>query len=65
VGTGPANGGTGFGTYLGQFFTDVRAAATLSNPYGLHNKEWGGHVYICTSPRQPWAQIWLQLRHYD
>jgi hypothetical protein len=58
---------TGFGAYLylRQFFTSVRVAATLSNPYGLHNQEWGGHVYICTGPRQPWAQIWPQLRHYD
>jgi hypothetical protein len=50
--------------YLMQFFTSVRVAATLSNPDGLHNQEWGGHVYICTGPRQPWAQIWPQLRHY-
>jgi hypothetical protein len=40
-------------------------AATLSNPYGLHNKEWGGHVYICADPLQPWAQTWPLLRHYD
>jgi hypothetical protein len=65
VAPGPANGGTGYGYYLLQFFTGVRVAATLSNPYGLHNKDWGGHVYICTGPRQPWAQIWPQLRHYD
>ena len=50
--------------YLRQFFTPVRVAATLSNPYGIHNQEWGGHVYICTGLRQPWAQIWPQLRHY-
>ena len=57
---------TGLGAYLylTQFFTSVRVAATLSNPYGLHNQEWGGHVYICTGPHQPWAQIWPQLRHY-
>jgi Dolichyl-phosphate-mannose-protein mannosyltransferase len=56
---------TGYGAYLGQFFTHVRVAATLSNPYGLHNQEWGGHVYICTGPRQPWGQIWPQLREYS
>jgi hypothetical protein len=39
-------------------------AATLSNPYGLRNQEWDGHVYICTDPLQPWSQIWPQLRHY-
>jgi Dolichyl-phosphate-mannose-protein mannosyltransferase len=65
VAPGPAGDGTGYGAYLGQFFTRVRVAATLSNPYGLHNQEWGGHVYICTGPRQPWAQIWPQLREYS
>ncbi len=56
---------TGYAAYLGQFFTSVRVAATVSNPYGLHNQEWDGHVYICTGLRQPWTQIWPQLRHYD
>jgi hypothetical protein len=64
VAPGPANG-TGYGATLGQFFTSVKAAATLSNPYGLHNSQWDAHVYICTGPRQPWVQIWSQLRHYD
>ena len=49
---GPKDGG-GDAAYLGQFFTSVRAVATLSNPYGLHNQEWGGHVYLCTGPRHP------------
>jgi hypothetical protein len=42
----------------------VHEVATLSNPYGVHNIESGGHVYICTGPRQPWPQLWPQLRHY-
>jgi hypothetical protein len=50
VAPGPAGGGTGYGAYLGQFFTNVRVAATLSNPYGLHNQQWGGHVYIAPAP---------------
>ena len=61
---GPADGG-GDAAYLGQFFTSVRAVATLSNPYGLHNQEWHGHVYLCTGPRRPWGQIWPQLRQYS
>ena len=65
VANGPAGGGTGYGAYLGQFFSHVRVAATLSNPYGIHNQQWGGHVYICTGPRQPWGQIWPQLRQYS
>jgi hypothetical protein len=51
--------------YLRRFFTSVRAVATLSNPYGVHNIEWHGEVYLCTGPRQPWGQMWPRLRHYD
>ena len=61
---GPRDGG-GDAAYLGQFFASVRAVATLSNPYGLHNQEWGGHVYLCTGPRHPWGQMWPQLRQYS
>jgi hypothetical protein len=61
---GPADGG-GDAAYLGQFFTSVRAVATLSNPYGLHNQEWHGHVYLCTGPRHRWGQMWPQLRQYS
>jgi hypothetical protein len=60
---GPIDG-TGDGAYLRQFFTSVRAVATLSNPYRIHNQEWGGHVYLCTGPRHPWAQTWPRLRNY-
>ncbi len=51
--------------YLRQFFGSVGVAATLSNPYGIHNQEWGGHVYVCTEPREPWGHMWPKLRHYD
>lgn len=56
---------TGYATYLRQFFASVRVVATLTNPYRIHNQEWDGHVYVCTGPRRPWAQLWPQLRHYD
>jgi 4-amino-4-deoxy-L-arabinose transferase-like glycosyltransferase len=61
---GPMDGG-GDAAYLSKFFTSVRAVATLSNPYGLHNQEWHGHVYLCTGPRRPWGQMWPQLRQYS
>ncbi len=60
---GPISG-TGYNAYLHQFFTSVQTVATLSNPYGIRNQEWHGHVYLCTGPRRPWAQLWPQLRHY-
>jgi 4-amino-4-deoxy-L-arabinose transferase-like glycosyltransferase len=56
---------TGYAGYLRQYFGRVRVAATLANPEGIRNQEWGGHVYVCTDPRAPWAQIWPRLRHYD
>lgn len=54
----------GYTAHLRQYFRHVRVAATLSNPQGVHNIEWGGHVYICTGPRHPWATMWPELRLY-
>jgi hypothetical protein len=56
---------TGYGGYLRQFFRHVTSKATLSNPYHVHNQEWGGHVYLCTDPIRPWGRTWSELRHYD
>jgi 4-amino-4-deoxy-L-arabinose transferase-like glycosyltransferase len=56
---------TGYGSYLGQFFGHVHVVATLSNQAGLHNQEWGGHIYVCTGLRRPWGNMWPELRHYD
>jgi hypothetical protein len=63
VANGPAGGGTG--TAMAEFFTSVETVATLSNPAGIHNQEWGGHIHLCTGgPTMPWAQLWPLLRHY-
>jgi 4-amino-4-deoxy-L-arabinose transferase-like glycosyltransferase len=62
---GPVDDDGGGPAYLRQFFTSVRAVAMLSNPYGIHNQEFGGHVYLCTGPRRPWGQMWPQLRSYS
>jgi hypothetical protein len=56
---------TGYGSYLSQFFAHVRLVATLSNDAGIHNQEWGGHIYICSGPRHRWTAMWPRLRHYD
>ena len=61
---GPVDGG-GDAAYLRQFFTSVRAVATLSNPNRIHNQEFDGHVYLCTGPRHPWGQMWPSLRSYS
>lgn len=54
-----------YAAYLRRYFTQVRAAATLTNPYGVRNIESGGHVYVCTGLSEPWGRLWPQLRHYD
>jgi 4-amino-4-deoxy-L-arabinose transferase-like glycosyltransferase len=54
-----------YAAYLGKYFGQVRVAATLTNPYGIHNIESGGHVYVCTGLYQPWGRLWPQLRQYD
>jgi hypothetical protein len=46
---GPVHG-AGDAAYLRQLVISVRTVATLSNPYGIHNQEFGGHVYLCTGP---------------
>ncbi|GGU51545.1 hypothetical protein [Streptomyces violascens] len=53
-----------YAAHLQRYFQHVRVAATLSNPYGVHNVESGGHVYICTGPRRPWGDMWPELRNY-
>jgi len=60
---GPVNG-TGYDERLRKLFTGVREAAVLTNPYGLVNQEWQGHVYVCTGPRRPWGEMWRELRFY-
>jgi hypothetical protein len=55
----------GYGAYLARHFGRVRQLATLTNAHGVHNQEWGGHVYVCTEPRRPWAELWPELRDYD
>jgi 4-amino-4-deoxy-L-arabinose transferase-like glycosyltransferase len=55
----------GYFADFSKYFTSVKSMATLGNPDGLHNQEWDGHVYLCTGLRQPWSQIWQQIRHYS
>jgi hypothetical protein len=56
---------TGYASRLRRYFVDVRPVATLRNDPGIHNQEWGGHVFVCTGPRRPWVDLWTQLRHDD
>jgi 4-amino-4-deoxy-L-arabinose transferase-like glycosyltransferase len=64
VAPGPDAAGD-YAAYLRGFFGQVREAATLTNPHGIENIESGGHVYVCTAPREPWGRMWPRLRHYE
>jgi 4-amino-4-deoxy-L-arabinose transferase-like glycosyltransferase len=60
-----APGGDDLTAELNKRFASVRTAATITNPVGIHNIEWGGHIYLCTGPHEQWGRLWPQLRHYD
>lgn len=57
-------GGKGYAADLRKQFGSVREVGRLSNPYDIHNKEYGGHIYVCTDPRKPWGELWKSLLHY-
>jgi len=63
VAVAPGNA-PGYYAFLSRFFTSVRPVATLSNPDGIHNEEYGGHIYVCTGLKSTWGQLWPQMRHY-
>jgi 4-amino-4-deoxy-L-arabinose transferase-like glycosyltransferase len=50
---------------LADWFASCRQAATLHTPYGLDNQENRAPISICTHPRQPWGQLWPEMRHDD
>ena len=56
---------TDYGGYLRQYFRSVRVVATITNSAGLHNQEWGGHLYVCTKPKESFGALWPKLRHYS
>ena len=64
VSPGPDAAGD-FAADLREHFAEVRRVGTLTNPYGVRNIEWGGALYLCTGPREPWARMWPQLRHVE
>lgn len=54
---------TDYAALLERYCTHVRIAARFTNPEGIYNQEWGGHVYICTGLKRPWGKSWSSLRH--
>lgn len=58
-------GYTQLAAMLRRDFTHVQTIATIGNPAHVTNQEQGAHIYLCTGPVQPWAQLWPSLRHYN
>ncbi len=56
---------TGYADQLRRYFRDVRVVVTIRNRAGIHNQEWGGHVYVCTGLKRRWGRTWPSLRHDD
>jgi hypothetical protein len=43
-------------------FQDVRRVARIDDGVDLDNQEQGNPVWLCTGPRQPWQQMWNELK---
>lgn len=52
------------GDRLTRHFTGCREVDRLATPAGVDNEEQGALLSLCERPRQPWSQLWPQLRRY-
>lgn len=50
------------GSELRRWFGEVRAEAAIDNGIGVDNDEQGVTVWLCSSPRRPWAELWPEMR---
>jgi len=51
---------------LAELFEDCSLATTVVNRDGVDNEESRDHrdIHVCRKPRQPWNELWLQMRHF-
>ncbi len=49
-----------------QFFTRCELAGQVTNRYQVENEETRDHpnIFLCRGPRQPWPELWPQLRRF-
>jgi len=49
-----------------RLFESCHHVGRVSNPYGIQNEEARDHpdIFLCGSPRQPWPDIWRELRRF-
>lgn len=48
---------------MDQHFTSCEPAGELANGVEVENEEEGVAILVCEGPREPWSQLWPQLRH--
>jgi hypothetical protein len=53
--------------YADQLFKSCTRSGTVSNQYRVINEESLHHtgLYICTSPRKPWSEMWLHMQWFQ
>jgi 4-amino-4-deoxy-L-arabinose transferase-like glycosyltransferase len=49
--------------YLERYWASVTAAGRIDNGHRVENEEQGLTVWVCRAQRQPWRDIWPDLRH--
>lgn len=49
------------------FFASCRSAGKVKNSYGVPNEESTQHtgLYVCRQPRQPWAEMWVEMLEFQ
>lgn len=54
-------------SYANRFFKQCTFAGQVTNRYGVENEESTHHtgLYVCRQPRQPWAELWPQMRWFQ
>lgn len=55
------------GGYARNFFQSCQFSGTVKNSYNVKNEETTRHtgIYVCREPRQPWSEMWQEMRWYQ
>jgi hypothetical protein len=57
--------GYGSPTDVAAWFTGCVVVDRVTNPWHLHNSQYGDQVLRCSGLTAPWSRLWPQLRHYQ
>jgi len=49
-----------------RLFESCQPAGRVTNRYGVRNEETKDHpdIFLCSGPRQPWPELWAELRRF-